>query len=321
MIRFLAATLLGIVFACSIHLGSAQAQRSRVFVASYGSDGNPCTFLSPCRTFQQAVNVVLAGGEVTAIDSAGFGPISISHAVTITSPEGVEPGIVPNPGGNAVTINAASSDAVILRGLSINGGNSGYNGIVFNSGGSLTVTNCFVQNFAYDGSHPTTGNGILIQPVSGTVNLTITNSVVTNNALYGIVYMPQGTPTLNGVIDNVTATGNQYGIIAQSSGTALIAVSNSEISNNTVDGLYASNAASQSLTVSVDHVSIVGNASVGIDAETTSNVVLGRSVITGNNTGVLNNTSNTFYTYQDNRIFGNNTTNVSSGLNPSLQLQ
>jgi len=43
-----------------------------VFVASYGNDANPCTFGSPCKTFQQAVNVVDAGGEVTAIDSAAL---------------------------------------------------------------------------------------------------------------------------------------------------------------------------------------------------------------------------------------------------------
>jgi hypothetical protein len=30
---------------------AAQAQ-SRVFVAAQGSHGNPCTFASPCRTFQ-----------------------------------------------------------------------------------------------------------------------------------------------------------------------------------------------------------------------------------------------------------------------------
>jgi len=35
-----------------------------------------------------------AGGEVTAIDSAGFGPINITKAVTITSPDGVEAGVV-----------------------------------------------------------------------------------------------------------------------------------------------------------------------------------------------------------------------------------
>ena len=59
--------LLAAAFACSLGTAPANA-RARVFVASYGNDSNPCTFLSPCKTFQQAVNVVNAGGEVTAID-------------------------------------------------------------------------------------------------------------------------------------------------------------------------------------------------------------------------------------------------------------
>jgi len=41
----------------------------RVFVASYGNDANQCTFGS-------AVDVADAGGEVTAIDSADFDPIT-----------------------------------------------------------------------------------------------------------------------------------------------------------------------------------------------------------------------------------------------------
>jgi len=79
-------TLLATAFACSLASVPAHA-RARVFVASYGSDANPCTFLSPCRNFQQGVNVVDSGGEVTAIDSAGFGPLLIDRAVTITSPQ------------------------------------------------------------------------------------------------------------------------------------------------------------------------------------------------------------------------------------------
>jgi hypothetical protein len=85
-------TVLASALVCSLATAPAHA-RARVFVASYGNDTNPCTFGSPCKTFQQAVNVVDAGGEVTAIDSAGFGPINITKAVTITSPDGVEAGI------------------------------------------------------------------------------------------------------------------------------------------------------------------------------------------------------------------------------------
>ena len=92
--------LLAAAFACSLATTPANA-RARVFVASYGNDANPCTFGSPCKTLQVAVNAVDAGGEVTAIDSAGFGPINITKAVTITSPDGVEAGIVPPVNGKA----------------------------------------------------------------------------------------------------------------------------------------------------------------------------------------------------------------------------
>jgi len=137
--------------------------RDRVFVASYGSDSNPCTFGSPCKTFQQAVNVVAVGGEVTAIDSAGFGPMTITQSVTITSPAGVEAGIQAPAGGNAITINAPNA-TVTLRSLTLEGAGVAYDGIVFNSGSSLTVTDCVMQNFA---GSATAGNGILMQPASG----------------------------------------------------------------------------------------------------------------------------------------------------------
>src|SRR5215472_7856524 len=107
----LAATLASSLFSVSAHA------RARVFVASYGNDSNPCTFGSPCRTFQQAVNVVADGGEVTAIDSAGFGPITINRSVTITSPPGVEAGIVATSGNPAILISTTGGPtSVQLRG-------------------------------------------------------------------------------------------------------------------------------------------------------------------------------------------------------------
>src|SRR6516225_5596824 len=141
--------LIATALACSLGTAPANA-RARVFVASYGNDANPCTFGSPCKTFQAAVNAVDAGGEVTAIDSAGFGPINITKAVTITSPDGVEAGIVATAGGNAISISAGASDAVVLRGLTVDGAGVAFNGIVFISGGSLTVINCTLQNFLFN---------------------------------------------------------------------------------------------------------------------------------------------------------------------------
>ena len=312
--------LLATALTCALFIAPAHAQRARTFVASYGNDANPCTFGSPCKTFQQAVNVVAAGGEVTAIDSAGFGPIAISQAITITSPDGVEAGIVPVSGGNAITISAGPIDAIVLRGLTLNGSGAGSNGVVFNTGASLTVTNCVVQNFATDGSI-TSGNGILIQPTSSQVNFTITNSIFANNGNVGILYISSGgSASANGVVDHVTGTGNFDGIaVISGTGSTVTAISNSNFSNNSDDGIFVSNGTGP-LTMSIDTVSAVSNSVNGIAASGTPNVLLGRSVITGNGTGVENGTTNTFFTYKDNRISGNGT-DISSALNTTVPLQ
>ena len=72
-----------IVFAAALALAvslpavSAQAQAPRTFVSAAGSDSNPCSFAAPCRHFQTAVNATIEGGEVDALDPAGYGPITI----------------------------------------------------------------------------------------------------------------------------------------------------------------------------------------------------------------------------------------------------
>ena len=315
MIRTIMATTLalaGTLPAISAHA----AARDRVFVASYGNDSNPCTFGSPCKTFQQAVNVVAEGGEVTAIDSAGFGPIAISHAVTITSPAGIEAGIVPVAGGDAIAINAGATDAVVLRGLTINGasGSSGSSGIVFNAGGSLTVSDCVVENFNYTGVGTDTGNGILMQPTSSPISFAITNTVLSNNGYAGIYYSSSlaTTPQATGAIDHVVATNNYKGIeffTQLGGGPTTVAISNSIANNNAFAGIQIQNGA-PALTVSIDNTSVNSNGE-GVTASNTPIVTLGRSVITGNNGGIINNTSpNTFYSYQDNRIDNNGATNI-----------
>ena len=319
-------TVLATALACSLATAPAHA-RARVFVASYGNDANPCTFGSPCKTFQQAVNVVDAGGEVTAIDSAGFGPTNIIKAVTITSPDGVEAGIVPAAGGDAIDVNAGSSDAIVLRGLTLNGSGVAFNGIVFNSGGSLTVTNCTLQNFV--GPNPTGGNGILMQPTSGTIDFTITNTTASNNSTFGIGYRPQaGTHNANGVIDHVVTNANGTGIFiftgGAGGGTTVVNVSNSIASDNANGtGVFVQNISSTPINASIDNVNVSGN-SIGVSVVGTANVVLGRSVITGNTTGVDNSTQmNTFYTYKDNRINLNGTDFDSGGfpLNTTFALR
>src|SRR5215831_4846127 len=61
----------------------ASAQVQRTFVSGGGSDSNPCSRTAPCRTFGQALSQTSSGGEVVALDSAGYGPFSITQAVSI----------------------------------------------------------------------------------------------------------------------------------------------------------------------------------------------------------------------------------------------
>src|SRR5262249_15114597 len=139
--------------------------------------------------------------------------------------------------GNGITINAGGSDNVVLTGIEIDGAGTAYNGIVFNSGGSLTGTNCTLQNFVFDQRFDvTTGNVIVLQPTSGTLRFVIIDTTVSNNADAGIFYVPpSGSVNANGVIDRVVATANGAGITINSSMTSggmTAVISNSVVSNN-----------------------------------------------------------------------------------------
>jgi hypothetical protein len=295
----------------------AQASLTRTFVSSAGSDSNPCTITQPCATFAHAYSLTAAGGIVAALDPGKYGPLAITGAITINGYGWAA--ITAPAAGNGITITAGATDNVALIGLEIDGAGAGYDGIVLNLAGSLTVTNCTLQNFAHNGSDNTTGNGILMQPTTGTLTFTITNTTASNNGNVGINYFPpSGTATVNGVIDHVVADANKFGIVVQpfhaTGGSIVVTVSDSIASNNISDGIFAG-FGSATLKLSIDSVSFSGN-SIGLSAGNPANVLLGRSVITGNGTGVLNSTSpNTFGSYQDNRI-NLNGTDVNGAMNP-----
>jgi hypothetical protein len=275
---------------------------TRTFVSSTGVDTNPCTIAAPCASFAAAYAAVAANGIVAALDPGKYGPLTITTGVTING-NGWS-AITAPASGTGITVTAGTAN-VALIGLEIDGAQAGYNGIVVNSAGSLTVTNCTLQNFVNGAGFA--GIGIAIEPTGGAVQFAITNTKVLNNQNIGIAYYPpSGSATADGVIDHVVATGNFDGIYvntASTSGAAVIAISNSIASNNANDGIVLeNNSAGPSLTVSIDNVSAAGNFQ-GIFANNTTNVLLGRSVITGNSDGIENVTSpNTIYSYRDNRI-------------------
>ena len=273
-------TVLATAFACSVASAPANA-RARVFVASYGNDSNPCSFGAPCRNFQQAVNVVDPGGEVTAIDSAGFGPISINKAVTITSPNGVEAGIVPVSGGNSITINAGPSDTITLSGLVIDGAGTGANGVSFAAGGALVMQDCVIRNMTGDGIHF----------VSNVISsLSVANTFVSKNGGNGILVQPVGSASVTAVFERVRTQYNGLNSFGSGisldvdatagavSGTATDTVSSNNSNGFTAEGILASLTVVRSVAAN-NHTGVQGT---GPSPGAFGVVYFGESTITNN---------------------------------------
>ena len=153
----------------------ALALSSRTFVSGVGSDTGACPVSTPCRTFSYALTQTAASGEIIVLSSAGYGPVTITHAVSIINTSNFAGVTV--AGGNGITIAAGPSDTVVLRGLTVDGVGTGSNGIVFNTGGVLSMVNCIVQNFQTD--------GIVVAPSSGATKVDISNTIVSGNVNHG----------------------------------------------------------------------------------------------------------------------------------------
>jgi len=279
------AAVLSLVLACLPALAGPRA-----FVSSTGNDANApagCTPALPCRSFQAAHDAVDAGGEIVALDTAGFGPVTISKSVAIIGNPGTIPSIAV-ASGYGVTILTAGVD-VILRNLNINGV-GGDMGIVMTEGNSLAIENCVISNFpGAQGVYfaPTgparlriagsimsgNGNGAYIAgaSIASTVSADIVGSRFMGNASVGL-YMVH--TTMNGAtnvsVSDSVASGNGTGYeLKVFSGTARLALIRATASNNAADGIRGS----------------------AVGATATSVMTVGNSMATMNSLGFVNTTT------------------------------
>ena len=293
----------------------ASAASVRTFVASTGTDSGACSRAAPCRSFAYAVTQTSPGGELDVLDSGGYGPVTITQGISIINDGNIASVSVPAT-QTGITVNAGATDTIVLRGLTVEGSNAGYNGITFFAGGRLVVRDCVLQNFATGGTFYQ-GNGILMQPQSGAPKISIVNTTVLNSKTVGIYLVPptNGTATTLFDADNVSAIGNVNGFIISNpgGGSVVASVANSVASGNTDNG-FAFGGGSVTATLDLSRAS--GNAAgvyTTIDAQ--SKLYLSRSVLTGNSTGVKN-VFGAILSFQDNRIAGNGT-DVSGTVTPA----
>src|SRR5437762_5310688 len=139
--------VLGIFLLASVIMN---AQASRTWVSGVGDDANPCSRTAPCKTFAGAISKTAAGGEIDALDPAGYGAVTITKAITIDGGGGQVASVLVS-GTNGIVVQAGPSDVVILRNLRINGIGTGINGIRFLAGKALIVDKCEIFGFTNNG--------------------------------------------------------------------------------------------------------------------------------------------------------------------------
>jgi hypothetical protein len=246
-IGFALSSLLFLAFLSS----TSTAQVQRTFVSGLGNDGNPCTLAAPCRTFGQAISQTNPGGEVVAVDSAGYGAFTVSKAISVIAAPGAYAGISVFS-GHGIDINAGSSDTVILRGLTLNSQGNLTSGIVFNTGKLLHVESCVVNGFLSAG----TSNGLA---ALGQGNLEVKDSIFRGNG-NGIFVLPSS-GTVAVTIDHVRLERNNSGLLADIG--SQVSVSDSIVSGN-LAGLTADSGAQMNLVrcvVSNNIQGVVGQSS------------------------------------------------------------
>ncbi len=233
---------------CLCH-SPAHALASRAWVSGHGTDAAGCGApTNPCRTLQYVVtNIIAPAGEIDVLDPAGYGAVTITKPLSIVN-DGAGTAGMQASSGNAVTINVGASDAVVLRGFEIDGLGTGSIGIQFNSGAALTIANCVVQNF--------TSDGIQIQPSTGTMLLTISQTTAANNGGQGVSIVPRGNASVRGTIAGSEALHNGgAGIYMSGDGTTglatFIEAANTNVSHNGADGIQGQGAG---VTFAITHM-------------------------------------------------------------------
>jgi hypothetical protein len=267
--------------------GSAAAQ-TRVFVAAAGSDSNNCSFAQPCRTFQRAHDVVAAGGEINALDPAGYGSVKITKGISIEG-HGFA-AIAAADGAVGITISAGTSDRITLRGLILDGGgtasaSSATVGIDIETAGFVDIDHCALRGFA---------SGIVDQ--SNGSRLHVSNTLLSHMNAAAIVVAAGGSVSTRASISRVQVSDSLQGIQAvdaglASNGNVEVSVSDSNVARSGDVGIESINnvGSEGAVAVLVARTTIV-EGSIGVRATGTNAFLrVFRSTIAHNATGSVNN--------------------------------
>ncbi len=282
MTKITSSLFLAALFALCLHVASAQAQYVRTCVSANGNDANSCHCSTPCRTFQRAHDQTLTDGELTVLDAGGYGPVTITKSISIVNDGVGEASIQVSGGTVGITVNAPASGYVNLRGITIQGVGFGASvGLRFNTGFTLTMTNCVVRNH--------TADAIQLLPQSSS-NLAVSNTLAGDNGGSGIRVRPSGSGTVKVALSRIEAYNNSTDGIAMDSlsmtsgGVIRATVADSVVAGNSRYGILQERG--QDLTTGIAAIvtrSVIAGNSVGLQTiGPPIPILLGESTVTGN---------------------------------------
>ena len=253
-----------VVTACS---SQAQAQATRTWVSGVGDDANPCSRTAPCKTFAGAISKTAAGGEISVLDPGGFGTVTITKSITING-DGQIAGVL-SAGTNGIVVNAAATDKVILKNLSIVGAGTRLDGIRFLAGNQVVVENVQISNVTGDGIEAALTNGgrLFVR----NVNITACGgSGIKISTAAGVA-----TASLDDVRIQNVVNGVEVG-----AGSNFVMIQRSSLVSNSSNGILA---ATSPAVISVENSTIAFNTN-GVNASVAGTTIR----ISGN--GIYNNT-------------------------------
>mgnify|MGYP000017534813 CR=1 FL=1 len=212
-----------VVLCCS----SAVSAAPKIFVSSNGVDANNGSRNSPKRSLQAAHDSVDIGGEIVILDTAGYGPVSISKDVAVVVPPGVSGFSTVAGNASAIAINAPQSN-VAIRGLILEGGGAASSGagISVTNVGQLVVEDTTIRNF---------GAGIQVTTAAA-ANLAVRRVTIRNSG-YGLSMIETGSQEADATVDSTSvdgATNAALYVSASGTGSAYMSASRCRLSNNAI---------------------------------------------------------------------------------------
>ena len=276
---------------------TAPAQNNRSAVSLLGSDANPCTTTAPCRSFGAAMAQTNPGGEIIALDTAGYGAFTIDRPITVSGAPGIHAALTITT-GVGISINVSSGDRVVLRNLVLISG-GGSTGIDIPTAAETRVFDCVVRGFTFAGINMSAAGGVSVD-----------RCTIIENGTYGINVGSTTTTPARATINDSLIAGNNLGIVAEQ--YSAIVVVGSRLTGNATGAEATSTVGvgSAPADMTLERCAIINNTANGVFATSVggnnvARIAISQDVFAFNNTAVNSSGTGTVSSFQNNRFTRN----------------